>query len=539
MVTSGLRDGGVPIVLTAPRSEISTYSGDPFTAFVAVFPRKLIPALVVKDEWLEAKNNDDGTAKFLPYGLRKVESLLIDEFGEENVASVHPDKLQEFVGPNTKAVGISTMDAMGLAYVSMTYNSILGIGGESLDAYEFEQLMRTPCLSQYRPKVIVGGAGSWQVRDAGRLDQLAVDTLVHGEGENVVLELFRKAVEGDPLPKEVYGKTVKTQDIPLIKRAASYGVVEITRGCGRGCYFCSPTNRVRNSLPLDHIMKEVEVNIRGGANSIFTATEDMFIYQCGPKFVPNREAVVKLYRSVADYPGVDYIHLSHASLAPAVRDPKMVEELTPILEGKTMYTPKLRRGYSRKFVTVLFGIESGSIRIMEKYMRGKALPYDVKDWHEIVTQGIGVFNDNGWRPMGTIITGWPGETEDDTIETLELLDKLKDADMFYVPLLFIPLQDSKLRDARMMPLESLTEAQLDFIATCWKYNINCWDKRFQPIYSVASLLSYYLFFRWKHGKKFKLPALRIAGLHPGVYAREYRGCDRRVCTEPQAPRISS
>jgi len=40
---------------------------------------------------------------------------------------------------------------------------------------------------------------------------------------------------------------------------------------------------------------------------------------------------------------------------------------------------------------------------MEKYMRGKALPYDVKDWHDIVVQGTGIFNDNGWRPMGTII----------------------------------------------------------------------------------------------------------------------------------------
>ncbi|MFQ5909986.1 MAG: B12-binding domain-containing radical SAM protein [Thermoplasmata archaeon] len=530
-------NGGVPIVLTAPRSEISTYSGDPFTAFVAVFPRKLIPALIVKDEWLEAENNEDGTARFLPYGLRKVESLLIEEFGEENVVSVHPDNLHQFVGPRTKVVGISTMDAMGLAYVSLTYNSILGIGGESLDAFEFEQLMRNPVLSQYGPKIIVGGAGSWQVRNAGKMEELGVDTLVHGEGENAIPDLFRRALNDESLPKEVYGRTVKTDDIPLIKRAASYGVVEITRGCGRGCYFCSPTNRVRNSLPLDHIMKEVETNIRGGANSIFTATEDMFIYQCGPKFVPNREAVVKLYKSIAEFPGVEYIHLSHASIAPAVYDPKMVEELTPILEEKTLYTPKLRKRYKRRFATVLFGIESGSVRIMEKYMRGKALPYEVKDWHEIVTQGIGIFNDNGWRPMGTIITGWPGETEDDTVQTLELLDKLKDADLFYVPLLFIPLQDSRLRDERMMPLESLTDAQLDFLATCWRYNIDCWDEKLKPIYSMVSIISYYLYFRWKHGKKFKLPSFRVAGLHPGLYLREFRECDRQVCSEQLTPRM--
>jgi radical SAM superfamily enzyme YgiQ (UPF0313 family) len=535
MLASRQGNGGVPIVLTAPRSEISTYSGDPFTAFVATFPRKLIPNFFVKSEWLEAKDNSDGTAKFLPYGLRKVETILSDEFGEENVASVHPDNLYRFVGPDTKVVGVSTMDSMGLAYVSLTYNSIFGFGGESLDAFEFEKVLGNAALTRFDPRIIVGGAGSWQVRDAGKMEELGIDTLVHGEGENVLTDLFHKALNGEPLPKEVYGPAVKEDSIPLIRRAASYGVVEITRGCGRGCSFCSPTNRRKNSRPLDFIMKEVETNVRGGSNSIFTATEDMFIYQCGPKFKPNREAVVRLYRTIAEHPGVDYIHLSHASIAPAVYDPDMVEELTPILEEKSLYSPRLRKSYERRFPTVLFGIESGSIRIMEKYMRGKALPYDVKDWHEIVTQGVGIFNDNGWRPLGTIITGWPGETEDDTMETLELLDKMKDLDMFYVPLLFIPLQDSKLRDERMMPLERLNEAQLDFLATCWKYNISCWDRKWQPIYSIASMASYYMYFRWKHGKSFKQPALRIAGLHPGLYVGERNECDPRVCSEPRPP----
>ena len=528
---------GVPIVLTSPRSEISEYSGDPFTAFLATFPRKLIPGFLLKDSWLDPKDNDDGTARFLPYGLRKVESILVDEFGEESVASVHPDNLDRFVGPRTKVVGISTMDAMGLAYVSLTYNSLIGFGGESLDAFEFENVLKHPSLSKHRPRIIVGGSGSWQVRDAGKTEEFGIDAIVHGEGENVVVDVFRKALNGKPLPKEVYGKRVQADAIPLIKRAASYGVVEITRGCGRGCHFCSPTKRVRNSLPLDHIMKEVEINIRGGANSIFTATEDMFIYQCGPKFVPNREAVIRLYKSIAQFPGVDYIHLSHASLAPAVYDPKMVEELTPILKQKTIYTPQLSRNYKRRFVTVLFGIESGSTRIMEKYMRGKALPYDVKDWHEIVCQGLGIFNDNGWRPLGTIITGWPGETEDDTVKTLELLDKLKGSDILLVPLLFIPLEDSKLRNERMMSVEHLSEAQLDFVGTCWKHNIDCWHKKLRPLYTAAAIPSYLLYFRWKHGKKFGLPFSRIAGIDPGVYVRKYKGCDSRVCTNLETPKL--
>jgi hypothetical protein len=76
---------------------------------------------------------------------------------------------------------------------------------------------------------------------------------------------------------------------------------------------------------------------------------------------------------------------------------------------------------------------------------------------------------------------------------------------------------------------------LDFLATCWRYNINCWDRKFQPVYSFASIVSYYLYFRWKHGKSFKQPAWRIAGLHPGLYVSKYKECDPRACSPPRPP----
>jgi radical SAM superfamily enzyme YgiQ (UPF0313 family) len=521
-------DGGKPIVLTSSRAEISSYSGDPFAAFMATFPHRWIPKWFLKKEWFDPIDNEDGTARFVPYGLRKIESLLIDEFGEENVATVHPDNLDKFIGPRTKAVGVSSMDPMGMAYVSITYNSMIGIGGRSVDEVEFQKIFNSTALKQYRPKVIVGGAGAWQVRDAGKLGEFDIDTLVHAESELVAVDLFRKALDGSDLPKEVTGTHVPLDKIPSIRNAASYGVVEITRGCGRGCQFCSPTNRTRHSIPVEFVMKEVAANVKGGARSIFTATEDMLIYECEPKFVPNREAVVKLYKSIADYPGVEHIHLSHTSLAPAVRDPKMIEELTPILMPKTKYV-KGFRNYRKSFITVLFGIETGSIRIMEKFMRGKALPYDVKDWHEVVTQGVGVFNDNGWKPMGTIITGWPGETEDDTLQSLELLDKLKGSEMFYVPLLFIPLEDSRLRDEKRVSLENMTELQWEIMANCWKENIKVWDPGKQPIFSVAAFLSYFLFYKWKHGAKAFRPIMKLAGFPDSFLGKVSRGCDPVHC----------
>jgi len=501
---------GVKIVLTAPRGEMSRYNGDPFGAFIAVFPEKVIPRVILRPEWFKPEDNPDGSARFVPYGLRKVEALLRRHFAEEDVVVCHPDNLERFVGPKTKVVGITSMDPMGLAYVSVTYSSIIAVPGDSVDGLEFRRVVENPALRKYDPLVILGGAGAWQVRHAGKVEAYGIDVLVHGEGELTVLDVFKKAVAGEPLPKEVHGSKVPIEFIPPIVNAASYGVVEITRGCGRGCQFCSPTNRRRHSLPLPHILKEVETNIRAGSDSIFFATEDLFLYECGPKFEPNGPAMARLIEAVGSVPGVNFIHLSHIAIAPVAYDPKAVEMISPLLMEKTRYTPSFRSNYTEPFVTALFGIESGSIRIMKKYMRGKIWPFPIEQYHEVNVQGTGILNDNGWKPMATMITGWPDETPDDTVKSLELIDKLKGHDVFLVPLLFIPLEDAKLKNERRVSIEQLTPEQWDFFAEAWRFNIDVWAQELQPLFTFASLFSYFTYFRWKHGRKAFRPIMKIA-----------------------------
>ena len=502
---------GVTIVLTAPRGEMSSYSGDPFAAFIAVFPQKVIPRPMLRPEWFDPHDHPDGSAKFVPYGLRKIEALLLGAgIPREDVVCCHPDNLERFVGPRTKIVGITSMDPMGLAYVSVTYSSMIAVPGETADAVEFRRIMENPVFQAYDPTVIVGGAGAWQIRHAGMVDKWGIDVLMHGEGELTVVDLFRRALAGEKLDPEVHGSKVPIEFIPTIANAASYGVVEITRGCGRGCQFCSPTNRRRHSLPIDHIMKEVAVNVAAGSNEIFCATEDLFLYDCGPRFEPNPAALEALFTTIGKYPGVDYIHLSHIAIAPVVYDPTAVERISPVLLEKTRYTPSFRPNYKEPFVTALFGIESGSIRIMKKYMRGKIWPYPIEKYHEVNVQGLGILNDNGWQPMATLITGWPDETPADTVETLELLDKMKGMKCFYVPLMFIPLEDTKLRNERRVSLDQMTAEQWDVFATAWRMNIDVWAPNRQPLFTFAALFAYFTYFRWKHGRKVFAPIMKIA-----------------------------
>src|SRR4030042_3128144 len=182
---------GVPIVLAASRAEANEYNNNPFSAFICTFPKKL-SGYALREHLENIPTNKDGSAIRTIYGLRKVESMLIDEFGKENVVCTHYNELNKFIGKKTKIVGISSMDPMGLAYVSTTYNSLIGFGGEALNAFEFKKLFSHPAIQKYKPKIIVGGAGSWQISEANAQKSLGIDVLFQGEGETDIVNIFKK-----------------------------------------------------------------------------------------------------------------------------------------------------------------------------------------------------------------------------------------------------------------------------------------------------------------------------------------------------------
>jgi radical SAM superfamily enzyme YgiQ (UPF0313 family) len=502
------KNKGRKIVLTASRAENSIYGYDPFVAFTNTFPHKLFPKSYLRN-WFEPLRNPDGSAKFMPYGLRKVEALLMEEFGEDNVVSANADDLDRHVGEDTKLICITSMDPAGLAYVSTTYNSLIGFGGDALNASEFRWLMDRPAMKRKGAKKLLGGAGVWQINEAKLVDGLGIDYLFHGEAEANFVDVVKNILAGEKLERDINGGKPTPEQIPLIRRAACYGMVEVTRGCGRMCQFCTPTMRKRYSVPLDVIMKEVATNIKFGSEMIFVATEDIFLYKCKEKFKPNKEELVKLYKTIADYPGVKFIQVSHAALAPIVYDKSVLEDLTPILLEKTRWAPD--KGYTQKFVSVEVGIETGSTRIMNKLMKGKALPFSVDNWPELVQQGIGNMNDHDWWPLCTLMTGLPDETEDDLLRTLELIDDLKGSKTFLTPLLFIPIEEAILSKAKRVSLEGLSELQWEFITQSWRHNIDFWapnDKLWihSLIFSVFWTIS-----RWKHGKHSTKPVMKLAG----------------------------
>ena len=514
---------GVKVVLTASATEMSDFINNPFAAFAGGFAKGPVPLWLLRKALYPPSPRNDGDfgSRYAPYGLRKIEALLLNNgFAKSDVIVVHPRDLDSVVGRDTKVVGISSMDPAGMAYVSKTYSSIIG-GGEPLNAIEFRKLVNHRSIRRYRPKVIVGGFGSWQLERKKVADLYGVNCVVIGNGETLVLDIFRKVVNDEPLPRVVRAQNSANHDqVPLIRRPAIHGCVEISRGCGRNCQFCTPTMQKRRDVPLENILKEVEITAKEGEGRITLVTEDLFIYGAeNPRFTPNREAVVKLVKSVASVPAVKQIQPSHSSLAPVVADPRMVEEVAEVLIDRNWYWHG-----NKRIVTSEVGVETGSVRLMRKYMAGKMLPYKPEQWQEVVAQAFGIMNDNDWYPLATLILGLPDEREEDVLETLKLMDSLRNHTAFYVPLFFVPLENCLLMNNQGTELDNLTKARWELFTRCWEYNVRIWGDTFLEHRLPNPLLNSFvkrvaipfggkvagLYYGWKHGEEMQKAIWRMA-----------------------------
>ena len=471
---------GRKIVLTASSTEMSDFFNNPFIAFVGGFGKGPIPlSYVRKTLYPHRPKRADGQASYAPYGLRKVESILLEGgFSPDDIAVVYPEDLDLFIGPNTKVLGISSMDPTGMGYVSKTYSSIVG-GGEPMNRIEFKKLVAHPAIKKYKPRIIVGGYGSWQLERQRVSESYGIDCVLTGGRPKPIVELFKKAINGEPIPRlakadESLDNWNYNEEMPLTSNVAIHGAVEISKGCGRNCQFCTPTMQHKIDVPLEKIMKEVALSTAQGSDHITLITEDLFIYGSKDKtFIPNREAVVKLVRSVAKQPGVKSIQAAHMSLAPVYHDPLMIKQLAEILIEKSWYS------FGKKpIITAETGIETGSPRLMKKYMAGKMLPFKPEQWQDVVTNAFGILNDNDWYPLATLIIGLPEEKEEDMLQTLELMDKLKSYNAFYVPLFFVPLENCVLMNKKGAEMDSLSKARWDFFLKCWEYNVKIWKPTF-------------------------------------------------------------
>jgi len=509
--------GGKKIVLAASNSESSEYLRSTWRQMLlATLPARFGHHL--SDISVQNDVQPDGQACYVPNGLRVVEATLLQKHDPDDIAVCYPEQLDRFVGDDTRAVGIHAHNPLGITFAADVYAQFYGYNAEPINAQNFRSLILHPALRRHKDhlKVIVGGPGAWQIEKRGLQNEWRIDCIVHGEAEDEVLPLFEAALRGGPLPRSVECRGAEFGSIPpRIRHRSTFGAVEITRGCGRGCQFCSVGSRSVKSIPLDHILDNVRTQAAEGADMALLVTEDIFLYDQRRRFETNVPALQRLFESVATVDGIQYISMTHGSMAPIVKNPEILDALSPIAVGRSVHQHRASTHPDKRYACLFVGIETASVRLFKQFMKGKAFPYRPEQWPDVILKGMELMNQHNWFPICSWIVGLPGETAEDTRMSLELLYALKESKWIVVPTLFVPLEDTRLEDEARPRFAELSDLQWEFFFTCWRYNLDffatkLWDK---AKFSLGIPIYYYLLGRRMFGKGIKYPLLRL-GCYP-------------------------
>ncbi|MEA2074323.1 MAG: radical SAM protein [Euryarchaeota archaeon] len=466
-------------MLTADETMMSRYRWGIFVGFSTCMPQGIIPDWSFFSVWSPPVPRKNGRVVYADFGLRIVESCLAEVVGEAEVAVVHPRDLERVVGSRTEIIGISGHDFLGINPPTSEFVDMVNTG-PPYNRVKFFELMSKPVMKE--KIVVAGGKSAWQLADETVMDKLNIDYVHLGEGELTVPEMFKSILEGEKLPSRIInGKEPGAEEIPNIRGATIHGLVEISRGCGRGCSFCTPTMQKLRFKSVEHIVEDVRTNVEAGQRAILLHSEDLLRYG-SKKIAPDDERVLNLIRSVASVEGIESVGASHIALATVYHNPDLLNAVS-----ETCYSM-----LDQNWLGAQTGIETGSARLIAKHMRGKALPSPADKWQEIVTQAFGILDDNNWFCAATMINGLPEETTDDVIRSIELVEDLKGTSSLIVPMNFVSMRGSVLNNEESFTIAKMTPEHWQLMGECIDHDLKIAPKLMREYKNTKSIKSWLL-----------------------------------------------
>jgi radical SAM superfamily enzyme YgiQ (UPF0313 family) len=478
------------VVLSADRTLMSPYRGISLASFFGCAPaldfnrtkdsfwyyilKNQVTPRVLFDFICNPIGHKNGIANFAPYGLRKLEaSLLRDGYHPDDVVVAHPDYIDKFIGPETEVIGTYEMDPLGMGPVTMTFT----FGRKTMSYDEFYnrdlhlRINSAKNRNGSKAKVIVGASGTWQYNyDPAKIEEYGIYGIVEGdlggigpELDGVGARFFDAVINGEldtsnPFKKSEFKVEIKEfvksdrkyhgrffhysdeptiDEIPNIVNPSMHGMIEVMRGCGRGCKFCDVTLRPLRYYPVEKVQKEIEINMKyGGLKNAWIQSDDIFVYGLNPRTTknmqPNREAIEELFQGIMDT-GIEHTNPTHGTLAGAIADERLVPNVSKIIKSGP-----------DNFIGIQCGLETGSIRLIGKYADRKLAPFKPSEWHWVVKEGVKTLNEHYWVPAFTLIMGLDNnESIDDSWETIRLIHELEteqpDSKFTVTPLTFVPI----------------------------------------------------------------------------------------------------
>lgn len=444
-----------------------------FEAMLATMQTTQAPRLVMKGLLCPRVPADrDGRASAASISIRRIESCLLarTSLTADDVACVTPESLGKVLGPWVKIVGVSSSDPLGQGMSNTTTSAFWS--GELYTRHWTERMMQriVKAKAEHGFTVLAGGGGAWQwARDRQTARRQGIDVIYEGYFESKGPRLVEDILAGRAVDEHIGATETATDAVEPMVGAAVLGMLELSRGCGKGCEFCPMASQRMEHLPADTILADLETSIAGGQLSAVSGSEDFFRYG-GRGSKVNFEALRSLLERMGEVRGLRFMQIDHANISSVLQ--LSVDELRELRR-------LLRFERDAKHLWVNMGVETASPTLMRSVSPGKAAPFALDDWEQMVRDAVARMDESGFFPVLSVVLGMPRETPDDVARTLKLVRDLDAGGKVVVfPIFYEPLPKVGPNGQRAFSLDTMTAPHLELYTTCYEINF----RRIPPLF---------------------------------------------------------
>lgn len=268
----------------------------------------------------------------------------------------------------------------------------------------YHQLGRWKKLKDKNPNLVigVGGCVASQEGDTIRKRAKHVDMIFGPQTLHKLPEMVNAAAKHIPITDVTFPEIEKFDHLPAPRVEGAEAFVSVMEGCSKYCTFCVvPYTRGEEvSRPFEDVLREVAQLAEQGVREIHLLGQNVNAYR-GETSEGDEADLADIIHAIARVEGVERIRFttSHPveftdSLIEAFRnEPKLVSHLhLPVQSGANTILTAMKRGHDRQYY-------------IDKINRIKE-----------ARPGISLSSD--------FIIGFPGETEEDFIETMNLIQEI-------------------------------------------------------------------------------------------------------------------